>query len=59
LGRRFLPKKTDLNLISKKRIKEIEELINNKRVRKFGYNSPIEKLKSICPVALIMNMAIS
>lgn len=46
LIRRFLPKKTDLNLISKKRIKEIETLINNRRVRKFGYISPIEKLKS-------------
>lgn len=53
LIRRFLPKKTDLNLISKKRIKEIETLINNRRVRKFGYISPIEKLKSTWPVALI------
>ena len=53
LIRRFLPKKTDLNLIPKKRIKEIEMLINNRRVRKFGYISPIEKLKSTWPVALI------
>jgi len=53
LIRRFLPKKTDLNLISEKRIKEIETLINNRRVRKFGYISPIEKLKSTWPVALI------
>jgi len=53
LIRRFLPKKTDLNLISEKRIKEIEKLINNRRVRKFGYISPIEKLKSTWPVAFI------
>lgn len=53
LIRRFLPKRTDLNLIPKRRIKEIEALINNRRVRKFGYISPIEKLKSTWPVALI------
>lgn len=53
LIRRFLPKKTDLNLVSSKRIREIETLINNRRVRKFGYISPIEKLKSTWPVALI------
>ena len=46
LIRRFLPKKTDLNLVSDQRIKEIEKLINNRRVRKFGYISPIEKLKT-------------
>lgn len=53
LIRRFLPKKTDLNLISEQRINEIEKLINNRRVRKFGYISPIEKLKSTWPVAFI------
>jgi IS30 family transposase len=53
LIRRFLPKKTDLNLVSEQRIREIEKLINNRRVRKFGYISPIEKLKSTWPVALI------
>lgn len=53
LIRRFLPKRTDLNLVSSERIQEIEKLINNRRVRKFGYISPIEKLKSTWPVALI------
>jgi IS30 family transposase len=53
LIRRFLPKKTDLNLISLSRIREIETMINNRRVRKFEYLSPIEKLKSTWPVALI------
>lgn len=53
LIRRFLPKKTNLNLISQKRIREIEKMINNRRVRKFGYISPIEKLKSTWPVAFI------
>lgn len=53
LIRRFLPKKTDLNLISERRIREIEKLINNRRIRKFGYISPIEKVKSTWPVALI------
>ncbi len=54
LIRRFLPKKTDLNLISETRIREIEKLINNRRIRKFGYISPIEKLKSTWPVAFII-----
>lgn len=53
LIRRFLPKKTDLNLISETRIREIEEMINNRRIRKFGYISPIEKLKTTWPVAFI------
>ncbi|WP_194850041.1 IS30 family transposase [Nonlabens antarcticus] len=53
LIRRFLPKRTDLNLISQARIREIERMINNRRVRKFGYISPIEKLKSTWPVALM------
>lgn len=53
LIRRFLPKRTNLNLVSESRIREIEQLINNRRVRKFGYISPIEKLKSTWPVALM------
>lgn len=36
LIRRFFPKKTDLNLVSEKRIKEVEKLINNRRVRKLA-----------------------
>ncbi len=53
LIRRFLPKMIYLNLVSACRIKEIEKLINNRRVRKFGYISSIEKLKSTWPVAFI------
>src|SRR5690606_41976311 len=53
LIRRFLPKKKDLNLVSNIRIKQIEKLMNDRRVRRFGYISPIEKLKSTWPVALI------
>ena len=53
LIRRWLPKGCDLSKVSQERIKEIEKLINNRKVRKFGYISPIEKLKSTWPVALI------
>ena len=45
LIRRFLPEKTALNLVSNHRNKEIEKLINNKKVRKFGYINALEKLK--------------
>lgn len=44
--RRFFPKKTDLNLISDKRIKEVEKYINLRPIRKFNYKNPIEVLKS-------------
>ena len=50
--RRFFPKKTDLRKVTKKRIKEVERLLNYRPVRKFNYNNPIEELKNKC-VALI------
>lgn len=53
LIRRWLPKGTDLADVDKERIREIETMINNRRVRKFGYLTPLEKLKSTWPVALI------
>ncbi|WP_299676026.1 IS30 family transposase [uncultured Dokdonia sp.] len=50
--RRFFPKKTDLNLVTKERIKEVELLLNYRPIRKFNYNNPIEVLKNKC-VALM------
>ena len=44
--RRFFPKKTDLTMITEKRIKELEKLINYRPIRKFNYNDPIETLKN-------------
>ncbi len=38
--RMFLPKKTDLNLISHQKIHSIENKINNRPVRKFNYLTP-------------------
>lgn len=38
--RRFFGKKTDLSLISGKRLKEVENLINNRPVKKFNYKTP-------------------
>lgn len=46
--RRFLPKKTDLRMITHQRIREIERSINNRPIRKFGYLSPIEVLIDRC-----------
>lgn len=46
--RRFLPKRTDLREICDEQIKIIENSINNRPVRKFGYLSPIEVLKNRC-----------
>lgn len=38
--RRFLPKKTDLSLISSMKLKQIETTLNNRPVRKFNYKTP-------------------
>ena len=50
--RRFFPKKTDLNLVTNQRIKEVELLLNYRPIRKFNYNNPIEVLNNKC-VALM------
>ena len=51
--RRFFPKKTDFTLVSAGRVKQVENLINKRPVRKFNYQTPnavfLQKLK----VALI------
>ena len=52
LIRAFLPKGTDLNLISDQEIASIEDKINNRPIRKFGYLTPKEKLLSYKLVAL-------
>jgi transposase, IS30 family len=44
--RRFFPKKTDLRVVSTKRIKEVERLLNYRPIRKFNYNNPIEVLNN-------------
>jgi transposase, IS30 family len=53
LIRVFLPKKTDLNLISDQEIASIEDKIDNRPIRKFGYLTPGEKLLSYKRVAIV------
>ncbi len=48
LIRRFFSKKTDLRKISHQRIKEVENLINNRAVRKFKSLIPQQKLNKYC-----------
>lgn len=38
--RRFFPKKTDLRMVTKKEVKEVESKLNNRPVRKFNYKTP-------------------
>jgi len=38
--RRFLPKKTDLSLVTVAQLKQIENHLNNRPVRKFNYKTP-------------------
>jgi len=49
--RRFFPKKTDLRLITIEQIKQVEDKINNRPVRKFNYLTPNQVLKE--KIALI------
>jgi transposase, IS30 family len=38
--RRFFPKKTDLTMVTKKDVKQVETKLNNRPVRKFNYKTP-------------------
>lgn len=49
--RRFLPKKTDLTFVTERQLKEIEEKLNNRPVRKFKYLTPKQVLQK--KIALI------
>jgi Transposase and inactivated derivatives, IS30 family len=40
--RQFFPKKTDFNLIPTQEISRVENKINNRPIRKFGYQTPNE-----------------
>lgn len=49
--RRFFPKKTDLTFITNQQIKQVEQKINNRPVRKFNYQTPNQVLQQ--KIALI------
>jgi IS30 family transposase len=49
--RRFFPKKTDLREISHYRVRQVEEFLNNRHVRKFKYKTPNQALQE--KIALI------
>lgn len=42
LLRRFFPKRTDFTSVTADEVKKVEKIINNRPVRKFGYQSPHE-----------------
>ena len=45
--RRFIPKKTDIRLLSDENVNYIEALINNRPVRKFNYLSPNQLISQL------------
>jgi len=49
--RRFFPKKTDLSMVSNYQIKRVEQLLNDRPVRKFNYLTPNQVLQQ--KIALI------
>ncbi|OYW81256.1 MAG: hypothetical protein B7Y37_12600 [Sphingobacteriia bacterium 28-36-52] len=49
--RRFFPKKTDLSLITNAQVKRVEQLLNDRPVRKFNYLTPNQVLQQ--KIALI------
>jgi IS30 family transposase len=42
--RRFFPKKTDLSIVSNHQVKRVEQLMNDRPVRKFNYKTPNQVL---------------
>lgn len=42
--RRFFPKKTDLSIVTSDQVKRVEELLNDRPVRKFNYKTPNQVL---------------
>jgi IS30 family transposase len=42
--RRFFPKKTDLSIVTSDEVKRVEQLLNNRPVRKFNYKTPNQVL---------------
>lgn len=50
--RRFFPKKTDFSLVTEKEVENVEKIINNRPIRKFGYKSANEVHLSKSSVAL-------
>jgi IS30 family transposase len=49
--RRFFPKKTDLSMVTDYQVKRVEQLLNNRPVRKFNYQTPNQVLQQ--KIALI------
>lgn len=49
--RRFFPKKTDLSMVTDYQVKRVEQLLNNRPVRKFNYLTPNQVLQQ--KIALI------
>ena len=49
--RRFFPKKTDLSAVTDQRVKQVEQLLNDRPVRKFNYKTPNQVLQE--KIALI------
>lgn len=49
--RRFFPKKTDLSLVTEYQVKRVEQLLNDRPVRKFNYLTPNQVLQQ--KIALI------
>lgn len=57
LVRQYFPKGSDFNLITKERVKEVEDILNNRPRKRFGYLTPnevyLQKLEQMEKVAFI------
>jgi IS30 family transposase len=42
--RRFFPKKTDLSIVTEKEVQRVENLLNNRPIRKYNYKTPNQVL---------------
>ena len=53
LIRQYFPKKTNFDTVSKEEIKEVENQINTRPRKRFGFKSPINKFNSLTEVAFV------
>lgn len=51
--RGFFPKKTDFTKISDQQIERLQQLLNRREIKKYNYETPLQKFKQLTGVALI------
>lgn len=51
--RRFFPKKTDFTKVTDQQIERVQRILNRREIKKYNYETPIQKFNQLAGVALI------